>query len=242
MNKKKMNKDAFAAGRIAVQFRATCPKEDLTWLTLVRHGETDLNVGKRIAGQLELGDYGAELTAGARRSARYHAWDFQLIATVTGGFQHQLVSPLQRAQETARLCLAQVSGVPDPVLVPDLAERGMGALVLRPKNLHQRFFSDPSLVPPTDGLVSDSRPESFSMFSDRVSLCLRREVFPRLRTGNLVMISHQYTTAVVESVLFGWGLEETMEVGRKVPNCAPILIGLDRTTLRPVVTGLCVIR
>jgi broad specificity phosphatase PhoE len=236
-------KEAKLAIQLANQFQSAFPGNirDLRWLCLVRHGKTNHNESGLIAGQLE-GEHGAQLTQGAKKSATYYALELRLIGRAIGGFQHQLVSPLPRAQETARLCTAGLSRCPDPVDLEGLKERGMGGLVLQPKELHREFFEDPEAIPPAEGRFSDEHPESFRGFVDRVSECLHSEILPQLRGGNVLVVSHQYTTAAIQMELFGWSLENSQTVGTRIPNCAPLLIGLDPTTLRPAMTGLCVLR
>jgi broad specificity phosphatase PhoE len=214
---------------------------NVRWLVLVRHGVTDLNRAKRIAGMLE-GEYGATLTKRSRSLAEDCAVEMAIIERVCGGFAHSLVSPLSRAVETADLMLSQLRQTPETSYIDALKERGMGGLVLRQKALYKEFFSNPEITPPVEGLISDNTPESFRTFMQRVRNCYDDQVTPALRQGNTVLVSHQYTSAAIQSCLFDWGLVETLNVGEAIPNCAPMIIGLDKQTLRPVTSGLCVLR
>jgi broad specificity phosphatase PhoE len=240
----KDSKNVRAAAKLQQQFAASFPGQitDLRWLVLLRHGETDLNVARRIAGSLQEQDYGAELTAGARRAARHNALELRIIERAVGGFEHLLVSPLNRAIETADLVLAELESPSDLVRLDGLKERGMGGLVLRPKALHPAFFTDPSATPPLDGCITDGSPESFETFVKRVHSCFDTEVASRLRTGNMVITSHQYVTSALQGHLFRWSNLEMMSVGHAIPNCAPLVLGLHKETLEPVPTGLCVLR
>lgn len=241
---KKGNQNLRDAAKLQQQFAQSFPGKisDLIWLILIRHGETDLNVCRRIAGMLAVEDYGAELTLGAKRSAKFHAVEMRLIERAVGGFAHTLASPLHRAVETSELVLSELESPRDLVLLDGLKERGMGGLVLRPKSLYPQYFTDPSLTPPLEGCVSDGQPESFDDFVQRVHHCFSCEVTAKLQTGNTIITSHQYTTAAIQGYLFDWSLQEMMTVGHAIPNCAPLIIGLNRETLKPVITGLCILR
>ncbi|TBN56668.1 histidine phosphatase family protein [Glaciihabitans arcticus] len=88
----------------------------MTLIYLVRHGETDWNLARRIQGStdIDLNDTGrAQALATGRLLAR-RDWD----AIVS--------SPLSRARETAQIIAAEV-GLGEPELVPALAERQYGA-------------------------------------------------------------------------------------------------------------------
>lgn len=84
-------------------------------LYLVRHGETDWNLQRKIQGSTDipLNATGREqaATTGALLSSR--AWDAVLA------------SPLSRAFETASI-IADAVGLPAPTAVPDLVERNYG--------------------------------------------------------------------------------------------------------------------
>ncbi|CAN5174361.1 phosphatase PhoE [soil metagenome] len=101
----------------------------MTLLYLVRHGETDWNLAKRIQGSTDipLNDTGrAQATATGKLLAR-REW-------------HRIVSsPLSRAVETARLIGAEV-GIADLEIMPALAERAYGeAEGLNAQELSARF-------------------------------------------------------------------------------------------------------
>ncbi|HEU4807784.1 MAG TPA: histidine phosphatase family protein [Homoserinimonas sp.] len=87
----------------------------MTYLYLVRHGETDWNRARRIQGttDIQLNETGREQArATGRLLARRH-WD----GIVT--------SPLSRAAETARI-IAEELGLPEPTILDALAERNYG--------------------------------------------------------------------------------------------------------------------
>lgn len=87
----------------------------MTRLSLVRHGETDWNLARRIQGSSDIplnetGRRQARLTGAALKRRR---WD--------GIFS----SPLSRARETARIIAAEV-GLGEPGILPGVAERAYG--------------------------------------------------------------------------------------------------------------------
>jgi uncharacterized phosphatase len=87
----------------------------VTLITLVRHGQTDWNLDRRIQGSTDipLNDTG-----------RGHA--LEAAAALAGGTHHAIyASPLVRAQETAQI-IAREIGLDEPALVPELREREFG--------------------------------------------------------------------------------------------------------------------
>lgn len=87
----------------------------MTLLTLVRHGQTDWNLARRIQGSTDI-----PLNDTGRADARWAAGQL-------GGSTHHAVyaSPLARARETAEIIAGEI-GLDGPVLVPDLREREFG--------------------------------------------------------------------------------------------------------------------
>ncbi|RFA09329.1 histidine phosphatase family protein [Subtercola boreus] len=101
----------------------------MTHLALVRHGQTDWNLARRIQGNTDipLNDTGrAEARETAERLAGVR-WDAVLT------------SPLSRARETAEIIAAALD-LPEPVAEPDLVERRYGdAEGMDYQELHERF-------------------------------------------------------------------------------------------------------
>jgi len=101
----------------------------VTYLYLVRHGETDWNRARRIQGKTDnpLNDTG-----------RAQAW--QTGRLLARRKWHGIVSsPLARAAETARI-IAEELGMPDPELLDSIVERDYGeAEGLTGAELHTRF-------------------------------------------------------------------------------------------------------
>lgn len=88
----------------------------MTLLTLVRHGQTDWNLARRIQGatDIPLNDTG-----------RAHARD--AAALLANDTHHTIyASPLMRAHETAQIIAAEL-GLPEPMLTADMREREFGA-------------------------------------------------------------------------------------------------------------------
>lgn len=87
----------------------------MTLLTLVRHGQTDWNLDRRIQGSTDI-----PLNETGRADARTAALN------LADGAHHAIYSsPLLRARETAEIISAEL-GLGTPVLVPDIREREFG--------------------------------------------------------------------------------------------------------------------
>lgn len=87
----------------------------MTLLTLVRHGQTDWNLARRIQGATDI-----PLNETGRADARTAA------ERLEGTTHHAIYSsPLLRARETAEIIADQL-GLGAPVLVPDIREREFG--------------------------------------------------------------------------------------------------------------------
>lgn len=87
----------------------------MTLLTLVRHGQTDWNLDRRIQGSTDI-----PLNETGRADARTAA------ANLAGTTHHAIyTSPLLRARETAEIISAEL-GLGAPVLVPGIREREFG--------------------------------------------------------------------------------------------------------------------
>ena len=109
----------------------------MTLLYLVRHGQTDWNLQRRIQGSTDipLNETGREQAARAGRLLARRHWD--VLAS----------SPLSRAYETAEIIGSDIGlgtfGPPDIEIVPDLVERAYGeAEGLTDDELERRFPGD----------------------------------------------------------------------------------------------------
>jgi probable phosphoglycerate mutase len=89
----------------------------MTRLSIVRHGQTDWNLNRRIQGQTDipLNSTGRAEAAQAGAKLRARRWD----AVVA--------SPLLRADETARIIAGEL-GLPAPQIIPEITERHHGGI------------------------------------------------------------------------------------------------------------------
>lgn len=120
----------------------------MTLITLVRHGQTDWNLARRIQGTTDI-----PLNDTGRADARAAA------AVLADGAHHAVyASPLVRAHETARIIAAEL-GLADPGLAPDMRERefGVGEGMLVADYLEQY----------TDWRTTPERAESLDTVRDR---------------------------------------------------------------------------
>jgi probable phosphoglycerate mutase len=87
----------------------------VTRLSLVRHGQTDWNLSRRIQGSsdIPLNETGREQARATGKALSRRRWD-AIYA-----------SPLSRAEETARIIAAE-AGLDEPQLISDVAERRYG--------------------------------------------------------------------------------------------------------------------
>lgn len=104
----------------------------MTFLYLVRHGETDWNRAKKIQGttDIPLNDTGRAQAKVAGRLLARRDWD------------HIVTSPLSRARETARIIAGEV-GLSEPTVLDAIVERNYGeAEGLTGDELSDRFPDD----------------------------------------------------------------------------------------------------
>jgi uncharacterized phosphatase len=108
----------------------------MTRLSIVRHGQTDWNLHKRIQGSTDipLNSTGRAEAAETGVRLRERSWD----AVVT--------SPLQRAEETARIIAGEL-GLPRPQVIPGITERHHGEIEGLTFAERQATFPDGVAVP-----------------------------------------------------------------------------------------------
>lgn len=107
-----------------------------TRLSIVRHGQTEWNLLKRIQGSTDivLNDTGRAQAVTTGRGLRNRSW-------------HGIVaSPLMRAADTARIIAAEL-GLPGPILLPALTERHHGEIEGLSFTERQQRFPNGALVP-----------------------------------------------------------------------------------------------
>jgi uncharacterized phosphatase len=104
----------------------------MTLIYLVRHGETDWNLARRIQGSTDipLNNTGRAQAAATGRLLARRDWDLVVA------------SPLSRARETAQI-IARELGMPEPTLLPEIVERQYGdAEGLDYEEIAERFPDD----------------------------------------------------------------------------------------------------
>lgn len=120
----------------------------MTLITLVRHGQTDWNLARRIQGTTDI-----PLNDTGRADARAAA------AVLADGTHHAVyASPLVRAHETARIIAAEL-GLADPDLAPDMREREFG--------VGEGMLVADYLAQYTDWRTTPERAESLDIVRDR---------------------------------------------------------------------------
>lgn len=171
----------------------------MTTFGIVRHGETEWNAQQRVQGRTDipLNDTGRAQAAqtGARlreEQATHGAWD--VIVS----------SPLSRAHETALIIAAEL-GLPDPELMPALAERAHGEIEGLSFEERVARFADGVPVP---GL--ESREEVL----DRALPSLEA-LAERHPGGRVLIVSHG---GVISTLLHHSSGGEIDGPGRSIPN------------------------
>jgi uncharacterized phosphatase len=108
----------------------------LTRFAIVRHGQTDWNLQRRIQGStnIPLNGLGRAQAAETGLALRGTSW----AAVVT--------SPLRRALETARIIAGELGG-PAPLILPELTERHHGEIEGLTFTERQARFPDGAVVP-----------------------------------------------------------------------------------------------
>ncbi|NYJ19338.1 histidine phosphatase family protein [Glaciibacter psychrotolerans] len=108
----------------------------MTRFSIVRHGQTDWNLHKRIQGSTDIPLNSTGRAEAAETGARLRARAWDLIVS----------SPLSRADETARIIAGEL-GLPGPNAVPALTERHHGEIEGLTFTERQARFPDGVAVP-----------------------------------------------------------------------------------------------
>lgn len=187
----------------------------MTLLTLVRHGQTDWNLARRIQGATDI-----PLNDTGRDDARTAA------AALAGvGYDAIYASPLKRAQETAQI-IADELGLATPALTHGLRERsfgeGEGMLV---EDYLTQFGDWTSAVPGAETLeeVRDRALDSL----ERIVRASRRRSAPRAES--LIVVSHG---GVIRSLLMHVSGGSLPRVGDSLHNGSVHRFVAERGTLR----------
>lgn len=108
----------------------------MTRFSIVRHGQTDWNLHKRIQGSTDIPLNSTGRAEAAETGVRLRGRDWDLIVS----------SPLSRADETARIIAGELS-LPAPKLIPELTERHHGEIEGLTFAERQERFPDGVAVP-----------------------------------------------------------------------------------------------
>ncbi|MEM0948567.1 MAG: histidine phosphatase family protein [Pseudomonadota bacterium] len=156
---------------------------------LLRHGETDWNKEGRMQGRID-----RPLTARGQDQARRQG---DLLATLASGPDRveAYVSPLERAQQTARIALRGRDFVTDP----RLTEMGFGTW--EGTTHAERMTTDPALAATAQNLFETYAKAPGAEPLDQV--VARCSDFLREITGPVVVVSHRMTLTVMQAVLTG---------------------------------------
>ena len=148
----------------------------MTLLTLVRHGQTDWNLHRRIQGSSDI-----PLNATGEEQAR------EAAALLASGSHHAVyASPLVRARRTAEIIADRLGLVP-PVIVPGLQERAYGeAEGLQDTDFLARYGHWHADVPGAE-LREDVRDRAIAAL-ERIALDARRRSAPQLES--VIVVSH----------------------------------------------------
>lgn len=148
----------------------------MTLITLVRHGQTDWNLDRRIQGSTDI-----PLNATGRADARAAA-----AGLANGGYDHVYASPLVRARETAEI-IADELGLPAPVLTRGLRERSFGEAEGIPVvEFLERYGSWGGAVPGAETLDEVRTRALHSL--ERIARHARRRSAPRAES--IVVVTH----------------------------------------------------
>ncbi|WP_424935705.1 MULTISPECIES: histidine phosphatase family protein [Bacteria] len=148
----------------------------MTFITLVRHGQTDWNLARRIQGSTDI-----PLNETGREDARTAA-----KALARDAHDAVYASPLRRAQETAGIIAAEL-GLAAPALTRGLREREFGeAEGMSVPDYLERYGDWHAEVPGAETMhaVRDRALDSI----DRIARAARRRSSPR--TESIVVVSH----------------------------------------------------
>ncbi|GAA5856212.1 hypothetical protein JCM8547_000821 [Rhodosporidiobolus lusitaniae] len=187
---------------------STPPESPVGTLVLARHGQSETNAANIFTGLLD-----PPLTARGIREASNLGQSLSSLSLPP--FTHAYTSPLQRASSSLHHLLSTLSQPPPPPelhVAPELNERDYGELNGRDKaevakeygeEQAQQWRRGYKAVPPGG--------ESLEMTTARVWAYYEREILPRLKKGEaVVVVSHGNTLRAMLKQLDGLGEEEVM--------------------------------
>lgn len=174
-------------------------------ITLVRHGETDWNLDRRLQGHLDI-----PLNATGRRQAQQAA-----AALAHERFDAILTSNLSRAADTAHAIAARTGGQVQPT--ERLRERHYGifqglthseAAARHPEEHARLIARDPDHIPPQGG-------ESMRMLSERIRT-LMDELAAQWPNGHVLIVTHGGVLYALRNLITGAGLSAPRDF--PIPN------------------------
>lgn len=184
-------------------------------LYLLRHGQTDMNVERRMQGRsdIELNDEGRSQAKGLAKEIEKLNLNPQIIYS----------SPLKRARDTAKIALGVEED--DLVIADELIEISFGPYELMeryslPKDIEEAIFLKPGITPTPEGV------ESFFDLMERSSgfINMIREKYSPEDT--VVCVSHGSLMQSVIMKITGTPIEEFWE-SFKLKNCCLLRLDLD---------------
>lgn len=172
----------------------------------VRHGQNEDNANGILNGHRDL-----PLTDIGRRQARALA---EKIKARHMTFDTVLVSPLQRAAETAEI-IAGVNHLSQPIIEPKLIERDFGVMTGKAQKKIEKLCA-PDIIK-TDSTVYFLSPQGAETFPDLMVRAreLLNDIYKKYSDGNILLVSHgdfgkilyaEYYHLDWRSVLTEWNL------------------------------------
>ncbi|MGB3732949.1 histidine phosphatase family protein [Microbacterium sp.] len=189
----------------------------MTLLTLVRHGQTDWNLARRIQGATDI-----PLNETGRADARTAA-----EALRGGDYDAIYASPLVRARETAQIIARELS-LPEPVLTRGMREREFGvAEGTEVADYIARYGGWSSEVPGAESLEAVCERAMDSL--DRIARAARRRSAPRAES--LIVVTHG---GVIRALLMHASGGTLPREGDALRNGSVHRFVAERGTLRPL--------
>lgn len=194
----------------------------MAYFAYVRHGLSQANVDKIVAGHLD-----TPLTGIGRQQARDTA---TLLKDIS--FHHAHGSPLKRAKETLEIIIKELGLDIDPSFHDELKERNWGAVEGRSaaREERERLFTraeiDSWFTWDGRGPVRLQSGESYKDMSERIVPFFDQVVLPKLKAGdNVLVVSHNGISKPLQRHLEDLPHEKTHSLELK--NCEVKLYEFD---------------
>lgn len=180
----------------------------MSYFAYVRHGLSQANIDKIVAGQFE-----TPLHEIGRQQARVTA---TLLKEIT--FHHAFGSPLQRAKETLEIILEQLQQGITPSFHDELKERSWGEIEGESSVDRGGKYTQEEI---DRWFEWDGRPpggESYKDVSDRIVPFFEQYILPKLKAGqNVLVVSHNGISKPLQRHLESLPYESTNTLNLK--NC-----------------------